>query len=106
MLRMNRYYNGGATSFNLGGQGVTRNALQFWGHAAMRQGGFGRLASVPSGYGKPGSGLAFAVNGGAMSSYTACRGDGGLNVSMAAGVSITGQSAGTGLSEVSISALS
>lgn len=95
MLKMNRHYNSAATSFLVSGSACSRSMLTQFGNAALKSGGFGKLAAVPYGYGRPNSGLAPCDSVGGMSSFTLCRGSGAASGVIAAGRGITGSSAGS-----------
>ena len=95
MLKMNRHYNSAATSFLVFGLAPSKNMLTQHGNKALQSGGFGKLAAVPYGYGRPNTGLAPCDSVGGMSSFTLCRGSVSVTGSLAAGIGITGQSDGT-----------
>lgn len=94
---MNRYFNSAGTSFLVFGLAPSRNMLTQFGQAALKSGGFGKLASVPYGYGRPNAGLAPCNSVGGMSSFTLCRGSVSVTGSLAAGIGISGTSAGEGV---------
>lgn len=98
MLRMNRHFNSAASSFLVSGYAPLQNSLRVWGQNTRRLNGFGKLAALPAGYSKPGSGLATAEVAGEISSFTQTAGVGSLTISMAAGRGINGTSDGIGTS--------
>lgn len=105
MLKMNRHFNSAGTSFLVGGLAPPKNFLTQHGNSTLRSGGFGKLAAVPYGYGRPGYGLAPCDTPGGMSSFTLCVGTGTATGVPAAGIGITGTSTGVGETSATIKGL-
>lgn len=102
MLKMNRYFNSAGASFLMSGLAPSQNMLTQFGQAALKSGGFGKLCSVPYGYGRPNAGLAPCDTVGGMSSFTSCKGLGTGTGAIAAGIGITGSSAGSGIIDATV----